>query len=172
MEAIETSSGHIEHIPAQASIGATVLRVGGWAITTSLAVIFLWFGSLKFIPAEQQDLVGIVSNNPLISWLYAAFGVAGGARFLGVFELLTGLLIAGRAINPKLSVLGGAMGVWSFCLTLTCLFSTPGVIEKGYEGTLALSASPGGFLLKDAVLLSGCLWLVGISLTEIRARGQ
>jgi uncharacterized membrane protein YkgB len=80
------------------------------------------------------------------------------------------LLIAARLIDPRLSALGGAMGVWSFCLTLTCLFTTPGVIEKGYEGTLALSASPGGFLLKDIVLLAGCLWLVGTSLTEAGAR--
>ena len=151
-------------------IGERITRVGDWAITAALAIIFLWFGMLKFIPAEQQDLVGIVGNNPLISWLYSLFGVGGGAEFLGVFELTTGLLIAGRVVDSRLSAIGGAMGAWSFCLTLTCLFTTPGVIEKGFQGPLVLSASPGGFLLKDMVLLAGCLWLVGASLCEVSRR--
>ena len=166
------TSGRAEHMPDRVGIGAVVARVGGWAITFALTIIFLWFGTLKFVSFEQQALVGIISNNPLISWLYGVFGVAGGAKFLGTFELLTGLLIAGRAINPKLSVVGGAMGVWSFFLTLTCLFTTPGVIEKGYEGTLALSASTGLFLAKDIVLLASCLWVLGTSLAEARVRRQ
>jgi uncharacterized membrane protein YkgB len=162
------SSGQVGDVTGE--IGARITRAGGWAITAALSVIFLWFGSLKFIPAEQQDLVGIVANNPLTSWLYSLFGVGGGAEFLGVFELTTGLLIACRIVDPRLSSIGGAMGAWSFCLTLSCLFTTPGVIEKGYEGTPVISASPGGFLLKDIVLLAGCLWLLGTSLSEASSR--
>ena len=151
-------------------VGERITQIGGGAITAALAIIFLWFGMLKFIPAEQQDLVGIVGNNPLISWLYSLFGVGGGAEFLGLFELITGVLIAGRVVDSRLSVIGGAMGAWSFCLTLTCLFTTPGVIEKGFQGPLVLSASPGGFLLKDMALLAGCLWLLGTSLSEASRR--
>ncbi|QXQ06207.1 YkgB family protein [Sphingosinicellaceae bacterium] len=147
-----------------------VTRSGSWAITAALAIVFLWFGGLKFLSFEQQSLVGIISNNPLISWLYKIFGVAGGAIFLGVFEVTTGLLIAGRLLHPRLSVIGSAMGVWSFLLTISCMFTTPGVIQSGYEGTPALSALPGAFLLKDIVLLSACWWLLGTSLTELRNR--
>lgn len=88
----------------------TPARLGEWAVTVSSAIIFLWFGALKFLPFEAESLVGIISNNPLISWLYPLFGVTGGAQFLGVFEVTTGLLIAGRVFSPKLSVIGGAMG--------------------------------------------------------------
>lgn len=158
------------HFEGLSAYGESITRVGGWAITVTLAVIFLWFGCLKFIGFEQQSLVGIVANNPLISWLYTLFGVAGGAMFLGVFEISTGLLIAGRFVNPRLSAIGAAMGVWSFFLTITCMFTTPGVIEKGWEGTLALSASVGAFLVKDIVLFSACLWLLGVSLSGTRAR--
>ncbi len=164
------ASAEIKHLPSLVDAGLTITRIGGWAITLSLAVIFLWFGCLKFIPFEAESLVGIISNNPLISWLYSAFGVLGGAKFLGCFEIVTGLLIAGRLLNPKLSVLGGAMGTWSFFLTMTCMFTTPGFIQPGWEGTLALSPAVGAFLIKDIVLFSGCVWLVGVSLSEVRAR--
>jgi len=149
--------------------GDAVARLGSWASTVTLVIIFLWFGSMKFIPFEAQGLQPIISNNPLISWLYTLFGVAGGARFLGVLEIATGLLIAGRVINPKLSVIGGLMGAWSFLLTVSCLFTTPGVIQAG--STIGLGA-PGSFLVKDIVLFSACVWIVGASLVDMRTRSR
>ena len=149
--------------------GDAVSRLGNWASTAAIAVIFLWFGCMKFIPFEAESLQPIIANNPLISWLYMLFGVAGGARFLGVFEIATGLLVAGRVISPKLSALGGAMGVWSFLLTVSCLFTTPGVIQP--NSVIGLGPV-GSFLIKDIVLLSVCLWIVGASLTEVQARAR
>ena len=150
--------------------GERIMQVGGWAITVTLAVIFIWFGGMKFIPFERESITGLIANNPLLSWMHAVFGVAGAAKFLGCFEILTGLLIAGRLINPVLSAVGGAMGAWAFFLTITCMFTTPGVIQPGWEGTLALSPSIGAFLVKDIVLFAASLWLLGASLTEVRAR--
>ena len=150
-----------------ASYDDALSRADSWAGTATLAVIFLWFGCMKFIPFEAESLQPIISNNPLISWLYTLFGVAGGARFLGVFEITTGLLIAGRLISPKLSVLGGTMGAWSFLLTTSCLFTTPGVIQPG--SVIGLGPA-GSFLIKDIVLFSTCLWVVGASLAEVRTR--
>ena len=105
--------------------GDALSRVASWASTATLVVIFLWFGCMKFVPFEAEGLKPIISNNALISWLYTLFGVTGGARFLGVFEIATGLLIAGRLVSPKLSALGGMMGAWSFLLTTSCLFDDP-----------------------------------------------
>ena len=165
---IAPSVNVIDRIAAR---GEDITRFGSFAITITLAVIFLWFGSLKFIGFEQEGLVGIISNNPLISWLYPVFGQpAGGAMFLGVVEITTGLLILGRIIDPRLSAIGGAIGVFSFFLTVTCMFTTPGVIQPGWEGTLALSPGLGAFLVKDIVLFSACLWLLGTSLTAVHAR--
>ncbi len=149
--------------------GDALSRAGSWAGTATLVVIFLWFGSMKFIPFEAESLQPIISNNPLISWLYTLFGVAGGARFLGVFEIATGLLIAGRVISPKLSAIGGAMGAWSFLLTTSCLFTTPGVIQPG--SVIGLGPA-GSFLIKDIVLFSTCLWIVGVSLAEVPTRAR
>ena len=146
-----------------------LVKLGGWAITFALAVIFLWFGSLKFTAYEESGVAGFIMNSPLISWLHGMFGIAGGAKFLGVFEMLTGLLIASRVIDPRLSIIGGAMGLVTFFITLTLLLSTPGVIQPGFSGPFALSAVPGQFLLKDLSSFAACLWMLGISLSEARA---
>ena len=147
-----------------------VEKMGGWAITIALVVIFLWFGSLKFTAYEESGVAGFIMNSPLIGWLHGLFGIAGGAKFLGVFEILTGLLIAGRIYDPRLSILGGAAGVLTFLITLTLLLTTPGVIQPGFSSPLALSAVPGQFLLKDLSSFAACLWLLGVSLREARAR--
>ncbi|MBA3811742.1 MAG: DUF417 family protein [Caulobacteraceae bacterium] len=144
--------------------------IGGWAITFALAIVFLWFGCLKFTAYEESGVAGFIMNSPLISWLHATFGIAGGAKFLGVFEILTGLLIAGRLISPRLSIIGGLMGLLTFFITLTLMLSTPGVIQPGFDGPFALSAVPGQFLLKDLISLAACLWVLGVSLAEARIR--
>ena len=143
-------------------------RLSGWPIVFALAVIFVWFGCLKFTDYEASGIAGFIMNSPLISWLHNVFGIAGGARFLGVFEILTGLLIAARVIDPRLSAVGGAMGVVTFFITLTLMLTTPGVIQSGYSGPFAISAVPGQFLLKDLGLFAACLWLLGTSLAEAR----
>ena len=145
-------------------------RIGGYAITVALTIIFLWFGSLKFTAYEQSGVAGFIMNNPLIAWLHGAFGTGGGAKFLGVFEILTGLLIAGRFFSARLGLAGGIMGMLTFFITLLCLFTTPGVIQPGFDGPFALSAVPGQFLLKDLGLFAASMWIAGVSLSELRAR--
>lgn len=148
--------------------GDGLARLGGWAITFALAIIFLWIGILKFADYEASGVAGFIMNSPLIAWLHGAFGIAGGARVLGVFEILTGLLIAARVISPRLSVIGGAMGIVTFLITLSLMLTTPGVIQPGYDGPFFLSAMPGQFLAKDLVFLAACLWVLGTSLAEAR----
>ena len=145
-------------------------RLGGTAITVALAIIFLWFGLLKFTDYEASGVAGFIINSPLISWLHGAFGTAGGAKFLGFFEIATGLLIAARLFSPRLGVIGGAMGALTFFVTLTLMLSTPGVIQPGHAGPFFLSAVPGQFLLKDLGLFAACLWILGRSLSELKAR--
>ncbi len=144
-------------------------RLAGWAITFALAIIFLWFGLLKFTDYEASGVAGFIMNSPLIAWLHGAFGITGGAQVLGIFEILSGLLIAGRLISPRLSVIGGAMGVITFLITLTLMFTTPGVIQPGHSGLPFLSAVPGQFLLKDLGLLAASFWVLATSLAEMRA---
>ena len=145
-------------------------RTAGTVLVVALVIIFLWFGALKFTEYEESGVAGFIMNNPLIAWLHGAFGVAGGAQFLGVYEILTGILIAARLFSARLGAIGGAMGMIAFLLTITCLFTTPGVIQPGFDGPFALSAVPGQFLLKDIGLFAACFWIMATARAEAQAR--
>jgi len=147
-------------------------RLAGWAVTGAMSIIFLWFGCLKFTDYEASGVAGFIINSPLVGWVNGLFGTAGGPHFIGVFEIVTGVLIAARLVSPRLSAIGGAMGVFTFLMTLSFMFSTPGVIQGGFSGPFALSAVPGQFLLKDLGLLTACLWILATSLDELRARNR
>ncbi len=55
------------------------------------------------------------------------------------------------------------MGLFAFFVTVTLFFFLPGVFEASAGGFPAISAM-GGFLLKDAVLFSGCFACLADSL--------
>lgn len=136
-----------------------------WALTYSLAIIFLAFGASKFTAMSGEALAPLIMNSPLVSWLHSLFGIDGAARALGVFEILTGLLIAARSFSPRLSVIGGAMAIVTFVVTLSFLFSTP-KIATGNPFPLSML---GEFLFKDLVLLGVAFWIFATSLAEARA---
>ena len=141
-----------------------------WFMLYALVVIFLWFGGMKFTDYEASGIAPLIMNSPIVLWLHTSFGIDGASRFLGFYEILTGLLIAARPINPRISAVGGAMAVITFAITLTFMLSTPGVAEPAAGGFPAISAFPGQFLLKDLVLLGVSLWVVGGSRSAARRR--
>ena len=143
---------------------------GARAVRWSLIVIFLWFGALKFTDYEASGIAPLVMNSPIAMWLNGAFGIGGAAHVIGVYELLTALLIAAHHWQPRLSAIGGAMAVLCFLVTLSFMFSTPGVVQAGFSGPFALSPMPGQFLLKDLVLLCVSFWVAAASLEEARHR--
>ncbi len=145
-------------------------RIAGLALNYALALIFLWFGLLKFTAFEASGIAPLVMNSPLVSWWHGVFGISGTAKMLGVVEITTGVLIAARPFQPRLGVIGGAMAVLTFLITLSFLFSTPGVVQPGAGSPFALSPMPGQFLLKDLVLLCASLFVMAASVDEMRAR--
>jgi len=162
-----TTQAFMTNNPSPASLMAyrgVLVKIGQWTLTYALALVFLWFGALKFTAFEASGIAPLIINNPLVVWTYAAFGIAGAAKVIGGIEILAGLLIAARPISPHASAIGGIMGVVTFLITLSFMFTTPGVVQAGADSPFALSPMPGQFLLKDLVLLSASLWVVGISL--------
>ena len=150
--------------------GSHLAAWGARATRYSLIVVFLWFGMLKFTDYEASAIAPLVMNSPLVMWLNGLFGIGGTAHFLGVFEILTALLIASRRWQPRLAVVGGAMAVLTFLITLSFMFSTPGVVQSGFDGPMALSPMPGQFLLKDLVLLCVSFWVAASAYEEARLR--
>uniref|UniRef100_UPI002FE18309 YkgB family protein n=1 Tax=Sinorhizobium chiapasense TaxID=501572 RepID=UPI002FE18309 len=134
----------------------------------SLAVIYGWFGGMKFTRYEAEGLVGLVSNNPLLSWIYSLFSVESFSNLLGILELSIAVLIVARLIKPIYSLVGGLLSAGLFSTTLSFMATTPGVFvpELGFP---AISVAPGQFLLKDAGLFALSLWIAIDSFAALRA---
>ncbi len=143
--------------------GWTLVRIGGAVLRYGLVAVLLWVGALKFTAYEAEGIQPLVSNSPLLAWSYQVLSVEGFARVLGIVEIALGLMIATRPVWPQVSALGSLGAVGMFLITLTFVFTTPGVWQPGY-GFPFPSPMPGQFLAKDIVLLGAALWSAGEAL--------
>jgi uncharacterized membrane protein YkgB len=143
-------------------IGTAITRYG-------LVIVLLWIGGMKFTAYEAKGIEPLVANSPLMDWVYKLTSVRGFSAFLGVVEIVIGLLIALRPVWPIGSAVGSGLAVPMFLSTLSFLVTTPGW-EKSLGGFPALSAMPGQFLLKDIVLLGASLFTAGEALEAARSR--
>jgi uncharacterized membrane protein YkgB len=156
-------------VSQKVSLGGRTTAIGIYGAYVALAVIYFWFGGMKFTHYEAEGLVPLVSNSPFLGWVYNIFSVDTFSSLLGILEVSIGVLIAGRLLSPKLSLIGGALSAGLFFTTLSFMFSTPGVIEPGL-GFPAISVAPGQFLLKDIGLLAVSIFVAGHSLTALESR--
>ncbi len=124
----------------------------------ALVIVFLWFGGMKFTAYEANGIAPFIDNSPVMHWLNM-FGVQGQSYVIGVIELATAAALIAGAFRSAFSALGAAMSIATYAITLTFFVSTPGVAEQTAGGFPAISAAPGQFLLKDAVLLAASLVL-------------
>lgn len=148
----------------------TTPSIGALLVTYALALIFFWFGCLKFTQYEAAGIAPLVMNSPFVAWWHSIFGIAGTSHMLGVYEILTALLLATRPVKPRIASIGGAMAAICFLITVSFLLTTPGVAQPGLDNPLALSPFPGQFLLKDIVLLAVSLWVLFAAREEARLR--
>lgn len=137
-------------------------------LSITLAIIFIWFGGIKFTQGGATGIEGLINNSPILSWVYGPFSVTSFAAILGAIEIIIGLLLLAGIANSKLGLLGALGGVVTFLVTLTFMFTTPGVVPEGASFPV-LSGMPGEFLLKDLVLLGVSAVLVGIHGTTASA---
>jgi uncharacterized membrane protein YkgB len=129
----------------------------------ALAIIFLWFGGMKFTAYEATGIAPFIEYSPIMGWLHALCGIQGTSYAIGVIELSTAAALILGAFHPIFSALGAAMSAATYIITLTFFLSTPGVAEPTAGGFPAISAAPGQFLLKDLVLLAASLSLLWAS---------
>jgi uncharacterized membrane protein YkgB len=96
------------------------------------------------------------SSTPLISWMLAVFDVRTASAIIGVVEIILALGMLTRRLWPRVSGLASLCASGMFLVTLSFLFSTPGVLDP---------ASPAfGFLVKDLILLGAALYTAGEAL--------
>lgn len=80
------------------------------------------------------------------------------------YGLVVVLLIACRRLSAKVSAIGSIGAMIMFLITLTFLFSTPGVWQPEY-GFPFLSPMLGQFIAKDLLFLGAATWSAGEALT-------
>ena len=169
MKTLSIENHRTNNAHKNSTLGTKTMAFGTYGAYFALAVIYFWFGGMKFTHYEAQGLVPLVSNSPFLGWVYEIFSVDTFSSLLGVLEVSIGVLIAGRLLSPKLSLVGGVLSAGLFFTTLSFMFSTPGVIEPGL-GFPAITVAPGQFLLKDIGLLAASVFVAGHSLTELENR--
>jgi uncharacterized membrane protein YkgB len=142
--------------------------VGGLFARYGLVIVIVWYGALKFTDYEAKGIQPLVSESPLMSWLYDIFSVYTFSVLLGVFEVAAAVLIAVKPWWPKVSVFGSALAILLFAGTISFLFTTPGVFDASAGGFPLLSLS-GGFLFKDVALIGISVWTLTDSLRATRS---
>ncbi|PIE84749.1 MAG: hypothetical protein CSA07_01430 [Bacteroidia bacterium] len=120
------------------------------------AIILLWIGLFKFTEAEAKAIVSLVENHPLTFWAYRAMSVQTVSNIVGTVEVLIAL---GLVLSLRFEALRRVVGiglVLTFTVTLSYLFTTPGMFSlvEGFPVT-------DFFILKDIAYLGLGLVLLG-----------
>ena len=105
-----------------------------------MVLIFISFGIQKFTPESAQGIAVYISNSPFVWWL-SIFGIRGEAYLLGIIELTTAALLAAGAFIPVLSALSSLMGIGTFAITWSFLFSELSADRTGLNSPAARRAA-------------------------------
>lgn len=122
-------------------------------LSIALAIVFIWFGIIKYSAGGASGIEGLVNNSPFMSWVYGVFSVKNFGALLGTVEVIIGILLLLGIKNLKLRALGALAALVTFVVTLSFMLTTPGIIPEGASFPM-LSGMPGEFLLKDIVLIA------------------
>lgn len=146
---------------------STTSHIGALAARYGLVVVIAWIGALKFTSYEAQGIQPLVAHSPLMSWVYSVFAVPTFSALLGVVELSVAVLLAVKPWFPRLSLVGSVVAIGLFLVTISFLFTTPGIGEPSAGGFPVLS-STGQFLIKDVALLGVAVWRLADGLVAVR----
>ena len=157
------------HVSAQRSAMTDMtMRLANVLARYGLVVVIVWFGAMKFTSYEAQGIQPLVAHSPLMSWVYNVFSVGTFSALLGIFELTAALLISLKPAWPRASAVGSVMAIGLFIVTISFLFTTPGIFEAS-AGGFPLLSSDGGFLIKDVALLGLAVWTLADALATRNA---
>lgn len=139
-------------------------RTGKYLVFFALAITLILVGALKFL--DPAGIEPLVSNSPILSWVYDIWSVPTFGYLLGGVEVLAGIVIALRPAIPRLAVFGASFAIVLFLVTISFLFSTPEVLAPA--GFPLLTAMPGQFLAKDLLFLAAAIFVLQDSLIASR----
>ena len=112
------------------------------------ALILLWIGIFKFTPTEAQGIKSLVENHFLTFFVYKIASVQAVSNAIGAIEIIIALLLIFSVKFAFLKRYAGIGMIVTFLVTLSYLFTTPGV-WKIVDGVPITDF----FILKDLMLL-------------------
>jgi uncharacterized membrane protein YkgB len=127
-------------------------------LRAAMVIIFASFGYTKWHQYAAQVMIPFISNSPFIFWLYPAFGLRGGARFLGASEWTILALLYAGFWDKRFGILGALGSTITFITTVTIIPFIP----NGWDPAAGFPAMAGlvPFLMKDLVLLAVSIYLL------------
>src|SRR4029077_14847263 len=128
-------------------------------VRASMVIIYFFFGYQKWFAYEAQELIPVISNGPLISWMYPVLGIQGASWFLGVSEWLFGALLFLGFWNKELGILGALGSCVTFIMTITIIPFMPDGWNAAAGGFPAMQGNV-AFLMKDLVLFAVSFYLL------------
>lgn len=146
----------------------TLQRLGRGIALAGVVLPLLLIGGLKFTAVEIEGLKPLIGGTPWLAWMYPVFGEAGASYFLGVFEIVTALLLIASPWSARAAVAGGALAAITFLVTCSIMIALP-IWEPKAGGFPALGFL-GQFLIKDVALLGVSLVVLGEGLARLKTR--
>jgi reactive chlorine resistance protein C len=158
--ATEREGAQAPSAPAGERLRRLEAGLAGAAMATlryGLVVILLYFGAFKFTEIEAQGIEPFVRHSPLLGWSYSVASLRTVSAAIGLAEIAVALAIASRAWSARVCLLGSLGAVGTFLVTLSFLFSTPGIWLNVPGFALPVPNELGAFVIKDVFLLGAAL---------------
>ncbi|WP_284464529.1 DUF417 family protein [Chryseobacterium sp.] len=130
-------------------------KLGYYISLFGAALILLWIGIFKFTPTEAAAIKPLVENHFLTFFVYKIMSVQAVSNLIGTIEIIIALLLLFSAKFAWLRKYAGIGMIVTFLVTLSYLFTTPGM-WKVVDGVPVTDF----FILKDLMLLGFGLMIV------------
>lgn len=139
-------------------------------LRAGMVIIFAFFGYTKWHQYAAQTMIPFISNSPFIFWLYPAFGLRGGARFLGASEWTILALLYAGFWDKRFGLVGAIGSTVTFFTTLTIIPFLPNKWDPSAGFPAMAGLVP--FLMKDLVLLAVSIYLVKQDVIRLALSGR
>jgi len=130
------------------NVESATYKSGYYISLFGAALILLWIGIFKFTPTEAAAIKPLVENHFLTFFVYKIAGIQAASNAIGAIEIIIALLLIFSVKFASLRKYAAIGMIVTFLVTLSYLFTTPGVL-KVVDGVPVTDF----FILKDVMLL-------------------